>query len=217
MKKLVLLLVAGLSFSFAQVAQAQRIGLKAGVNYSNLAGDLSSEAQNENKLGFVGGIGTSIPLMADGFLSIAPELLYSQKGYKYRDDEFKVGNNTMKYTGKVDFSYLDVPVLLKVNASGLIFEGGPVGSYLLSVKDRSEVMTNNTKTNNVNKINREDLGKFEIGYAAGVGYMTPGGFSLNLRYNGNISKLANNNDGGDLRNTRHSLFQFTTGYLLGSK
>lgn len=217
MKKLVLLLVAGFSFTFVEVAQAQRIGIKAGVNYSNLAGDLDSEAQNENKVGFVGGIGTSIPLVGDGFLSLAPELLYSQKGYKYRDDEFTVGSNVMKYTGKVDFSYLDLPVLLKVNASGLVFEGGPVGSYLLSVKDRSKITTNNMETDNVNKIDRDDLGKFEVGYAAGVGYMTPGGFSLGLRYNGNFSKLANDNDGGDLRNSRHSLFQATIGYLVGSK
>jgi hypothetical protein len=71
MKKIALLLLAGLSFSFAQ-AQGVQFGLKAGVNYSNLSGDLQHEDIFQNKLGFVGGVSANLPLSSDGFLNLAP-------------------------------------------------------------------------------------------------------------------------------------------------
>jgi hypothetical protein len=215
MKKLVLLLVAGFSFTFVEVAQAQKIGIKAGVNYSNLSGDLTDEANNEGKIGLVGGIGTSIPLVGDGFLSLAPELLYSQKGYQYRDDEFMVGNNKIKREGSRSFNYLDLPILLKVNAGGLFFEGGPLASYLLNINDKTKESINGVENNSYTELSKDGLSKFEVGYAAGLGYMTEGGLSLGIRYNGSLNKLANDYNGNDLQNARHSLFQATIGFMVG--
>jgi hypothetical protein len=213
MKKIALLLFAGLSFSVAQ-AQVQ-YGLKAGVNYSNIAGDLNDQDIYQNKLGFVGGITTNFPLSSDGFLSLAPELLYSAKGYQYQDEEFMVGADKWKRKGDISFNYIDLPVLLKVNAGGLFFEGGPVASYLLDIKDKTELKINEQDQEDTRIISKGNASDFEIGYAAGVGYKAPMGVSLNLRYNGSINALADENDGGDLTNGRHSLFQFTLGYLLG--
>jgi hypothetical protein len=213
MKKIALLLFAGLSFSFAQ-AQVQ-YGLKAGVNYSNISGDLDDQDIYQNKLGFVGGITTNFPLSSDGFLNLAPELLYSSKGYQYQDDEVTINNVAYKYKGDVAFNYIDLPVLLKVNAGGLFFEGGPVASYLLDIKDKTEVKMGSNDYEDVKIIDKGDASDFEIGYAAGLGYKTPMGLSLNLRYNGSINALADEDDGGRLTNGRHSLFQFTLGYLLG--
>ena len=59
MKKFALLLLAGLSFTFAQ-AQT-KVGLKGGLTYSNIAGDLENEDVYMNKLGFNGGL---VPLTA---------------------------------------------------------------------------------------------------------------------------------------------------------
>jgi hypothetical protein len=42
------------------------------------------------------------------------------------------------------------------------------------------------------------------------------GLSVNLRYNGSINALADEDDGGRLTNGRHSVFQLTFGYLLGA-
>ena len=214
MKKIVLLLLTALSFSFAQ-AQMPQIGIKLGVNYSNLAGDLQHEDINDNKLGLVGGIGTSFPLMSDGFLSIAPELLYSQKGYQYTDDEFKIGNVTYKRKGDIRYEYLDLPVLLKVNAGGLFFEAGPLASYLLGIRDNTETKEGSKDYEKTTVVSKGNLNKFEIGYAAGLGYLTPLGLSLNLRYNGSISHLAKDDNDDELGNSRHSLFQLTVGYMVG--
>jgi hypothetical protein len=216
MKKIALLVLAGLSFSFAQ-AQGVQFGLKAGVNYSNLAGDLQEEDMFQNKLGFVGGVTANLPLSSDGFLNLAPELLYSSKGYQYQDDEITVGTEVWKYKGDVSFNYIDLPVMLRVNAGGLFFEGGPVASYLLDIKDKTEVKMGNNDYEDVKIIDKGDAADFEIGYAAGLGFKAPMGIILNLRYNGSISALANDDDNGNLSNGRHSLFQFTLGYLLGGQ
>jgi hypothetical protein len=214
MKKIALLLLAGLSFSFAQ-AQGVQYGLKAGVNYSNISGDLQDQDINQNKLGFVGGITTNIPLSSDGFFNLAPELLYSSKGYQYRDDEITVGGVKTKYKGDVSFNYIDLPVMLKINAGGLFFEAGPLASYLLDVKDKTEVKIGEDDYENVEIRPKDEWGDFEIGYAAGLGFKAPMGISLNLRYNGSISALADDDDNGNFSNSRHSVFQFTVGYLLG--
>ena len=216
MKKIALLVLAGLSFSFAQ-AQGVQFGLKAGVNYSNLAGDLQEEDMFQNKLGFVGGVTANLPLSSDGFLNLAPELLYSSKGYQYQDDEITVGTEVWKYKGDVSFNYIDLPVMLRVNAGGLFFEGGPVASYLLDIKDKTEVKMGSNDYEDVKIIDKGDAADFEIGYAAGLGFKAPMGIILNLRYNGSISALADDDDGGGLNNGRHSLFQFTLGYLLGGQ
>jgi Outer membrane protein beta-barrel domain len=214
MKKIALLFLASLSFSFAQ-AQGAQFGLKAGVNLSNISGDLQDEDIYQNKLGFVGGITTNFPLSSDGFLNLAPELLYSSKGYQYRDDEITVGGVTTKYKGDVSFNYIDLPVMFKINAGGLFFEGGPLASYLLDIKDKTERKVGNDDFEDVRIISKGDASSFEVGYAAGLGYKAPMGISLNLRYNGSINALADEDDGGRLTNGRHSVFQFTLGYLLG--
>ena len=213
MKKIVLLLLTTFSFSFAH-SQTPQIGVKVGVNYSNLAGDLQHEDINDNKLGFVGGIGTSFPLISDGFLSIAPELLYSQKGYQYRDEEFEIGSVKHKRKGDIRYEYLDLPVLLKINAGGLIFEAGPLASYLLGIRDNTEEKVGSRDFEKTTVVSKGDLNKFEIGYAAGIGYLTPLGLTANLRYNGSISHLAKDDD-DELGNARHSLFQLTVGYMIG--
>jgi hypothetical protein len=214
MKKIALLLLAGLSFTFAQ-AQVQ-YGLKAGVNYSNLSGDLQHEDIYQNKLGFVGGITTNIPLSSDGFFNLAPELLYSAKGYQYQDDKFTgPDGQEWKRKGDLSFNYIDLPVMFKINAGGLFFEAGPVASYLLDIKDKTELKIGEVDQEDTRIISKGNASDFEIGYAAGLGFKAPMGVTLNLRYNGSINALADENDGGDLTNGRHSLFQFTVGYLLG--
>lgn len=214
MKKIALLLLAGLSFSFAQ-AQGVQFGLKAGVNYSNIAGDLQHEDIYQNKLGFVGGLSANLPLSSDGFFNLAPELLYSAKGYQYQDEKFTVGGQEWKRKGDISFNYIDLPVLLRINAGGLFFEGGPVASYLLDIKDKTELKINEEDQEDTRIISKGDASDFEIGYAAGLGFKAPMGVILNLRYNGSINALADEDDGGELTNGRHSLFQFTVGYLLG--
>lgn len=215
MKKIALLVFACLSFTFVQ-AQSAKIGLKGGANYSNIAGDLQHEDVYQNKFGFNGGLTANFGIGADNFLSIQPELLYSQKGYQYKDVEYQGLLGTYKSKGTRNFNYLDLPVLVKVNAGGLYFEGGPQLSYLLGIRDNTETTFNGETDSEWTKIEKDDLAELEIGYAAGLGFQAANGLSLGLRYNGSISDLAKSDPNNDeLVNARHSVFQLQLGFLLG--
>ncbi|AKQ47353.1 hypothetical protein TH63_19590 [Rufibacter radiotolerans] len=215
MKKIVLFVAAALSFSFANAQSGPRIGLKAGANYSNLSG-----AENQDiydyKLGFVGGLTGNFSLSGDNFLSVQPELLFSQRGYQYRDEEYTIGNTTYKSKGDINYNYLDLPVMLRINTGGLFFEGGPQVSYLLGIKDNTETKINNQDYDQSRRVSKDDLAELEIGYAAGLGYQMENGLSLGLRYTGGINKLAK--EGNDeLTNARSQAFQLTLGFLFPSK
>lgn len=224
----VLLGSAAVSTSYAQ---GVRLGLRAGANYSNLAGNIQNENTYNNKFGFLGGVMLNADVTGDGFFSIQPEILYSQKGFENKPTEYTstllgVGY-TEKREGRVNYNYLDVPVLLKVNAGGLILEAGPQYSYLLSANDETKV-TRTRQPNGTPTVseaqNKKDVSGFnrsELGYVAGVGYQADNGLSLNLRYTGAFSDFVKSDNGsyfnGDLANARHSAFQLSLGYLIPSK
>ncbi|GAB3301087.1 porin family protein [Hymenobacter tenuis] len=211
-------LLAVVSFASSQaLAQGVRLGIKGGANLSNLSGDLNNKDGYDNKLGFHGGVMLNADVTGDGFFSIQPEVLFSQKGFDYNESS---AFGVYKNTGSVTYNYIDVPVLLKINAGGLFFEAGPQYSYLLKVKDES------TRTLNGNIIARtsgeadlDDVNRNEIGYAAGLGYQSEMGLLLGLRYNGSFTDFAKNDSyrNGELANARNSVFQLSLGYLIPSK
>ncbi|RNI23388.1 porin family protein [Rufibacter latericius] len=217
MKKIVLFVAAVLSFGVAQAQTGPRFGIKAGANYSNISGkELANENIYQNKLGFVGGVTANFDLSGDGFLSVQPELLFSQRGYQYRDEKFTRNNVEYKRKGDVNYNYLDLPVLLRINAGGLFFEGGPQASYLLGIKDNTEEQIGSGKFERSTKVEKDNLSELEIGYAAGLGYQAQNGLSLGLRYTGGINALAKE-DSDELTNARHSAFQLTLGYVFGGR
>ncbi|MCB2378902.1 PorT family protein [Hymenobacter sp. BT635] len=230
MKKTIIALASLVSVATISASRAQgiRLGLRAGANYSNLAGDVKNESTYNNKIGFLGGVMLNAPLVGDGFLSVQPEILFSQKGFENKPTEYKnLLGTTQKREGQVNYNYLDVPVLFKVNASGLVFELGPQYSYLLSIKDETRVTTTSGLTGNTssstthNQKNLDQLNRNELGYVAGLGYQAENGLSLNLRYTGAFSDFVKSDNDtyfdGDLKNARNSALQVSLGYLLPAK
>ncbi|SFQ77157.1 porin family protein [Hymenobacter arizonensis] len=220
-------LLATAAISSAQ-AQDVRLGLRAGANYSNLAGNVKNENTFNNKVGFLGGVMVNIPVLADGFLSVQPEVLYSQKGFENKPTEYTgLLGAKQKREGNVNYNYIDVPLLLKINAGGFIAEAGPQYSYLLGANDETKTTTtpalggSPTTTESQNKRDVSGLNRNELGYVAGVGYQANSGLSLSLRYTGAFSDFVKSDNNtyfnGDLKNARHSAFQLSLGYLIGSK
>ncbi|HEX8351099.1 MAG TPA: porin family protein [Hymenobacter sp.] len=206
-----LLLVACVS-GFEAQAQGVRLGIKAGANLSNLAGNLANEDRFQNKLGFVGGVMINAPLLDDNFLSLQPELLYSQKGYR-NDGSALFG--TYRYEGDASYNYLDLPILLKIKAGPLFVEAGPQFSYLLNRKDETQTYFNNqpllytAAESDLSNVNR-----FEVGYAAGIGVQVVG-LILDVRYNGAFTDFTKEGyQRNDLRNARNSVFQASLGFLF---
>ena len=217
-------------FATAAVASAQaqtpRFGFRAGANYSNLAGNINNQDTYNNKFGFLGGVMVNVPIIQDGFLSVQPEVLYSQKGFENKPTEYTSVLGKQKREGQVNYNYLDVPVLLKVRASGLIFEAGPQYSYLLSANNQTKTTTtptigSPTTAESQDKTDVSGLNRNELGYVAGVGYEAENGLSLSLRYTGAFSDFVKSDNNayfnGDLKNARHSAFQLSLGYLISNK
>lgn len=219
MKKLLFSFVFVLG-SFA-VAQAQSgIGIRAGANFSNLEGDLKNESRYQNKVGFHGGLTFGIPVI-ENFFFIQPEILYSTKGFKYEDTEIDVpAVGLVERDGKMDYSYIDVPVLARIKAGPIYFEAGPQASYLLNVNNNiKESLNGEAYSSTTTKRELDGLQRFEIGYAAGVGFATSSGISLGVRYNGSLTDFVDENPEdyfeGDLTNARHSTIMATIGFTFG--
>jgi hypothetical protein len=232
MKKTAIVAAALLATAAVSSAQAQsiRIGLRAGANYSNLAGNIQNQDTYNNKVGFLGGVMLNVPLIQDGFLSLQPEVLYSQKGFENKPTEYyllSLPSTVYKREGSVNYNYIDVPVLLKVRAAGLIFEAGPQYSYLLSANNQTKTTSTPTlggtpiTTETQNKTDISGFNRNELGYLAGVGYEAENGVSLSLRYTGAFSDFVKSENSayfnGDLKNARHSAFQLSLGYLIPGK
>jgi hypothetical protein len=132
-------------------------------------------------------------------ISIQPELLYSVKGEQRKE------NDDSDY--KLNLSYIDVPVLLRVDAEGLFFEAGPQLGILAAAKFKSDDDSDDIK---------DDLNTVDFGYVAGVGYQLEGGFNLGLRYNGGITNIPKEEEDGQIK-ARNSAFQFYVGYRFGGK
>lgn len=215
MKKL--LFIFSIMLAGATAVQAQSgFGFRGGANLSNLSGDLENEDNFENKWGFHGGIIYNIGVVED-FFSIQPELLYSQKGFKNADSEFTTALGTYRRTGKVNYNYLDLPVLAKIKAGPIYFEGGPQASYLVGVNNETKTYFNGTlQSSTHDEKDKEGLKEFEFGYAAGLGFALGNGVNLGVRYNGSISDFVDEDVHfeGDITNARHSTIMFTLGLTI---
>ncbi|MFB9863362.1 PorT family protein [Rufibacter immobilis] len=214
MKKIFVLLVAVVA-SYAAQAQTT-FGIKGGLNYSNLSGDLKDESRFNNKIGFNAGVYFNAPIVGD-FFSIQPEILYSNKGYKYDDvEKTNLLGVTERYEGTANFNYIDVPVLARIKAGSLFFEAGPQVSYLLNVNDKTKYYVNNKlEDRGTEEKSKSGYSDFEVGYAAGLGFATQSGISLGLRYNGAFTDLSDDSPArGDFKDARHSVFQLSLGFPL---
>ncbi|PRY07874.1 outer membrane protein with beta-barrel domain [Pontibacter ummariensis] len=213
-----------LLFAFAFVlltftaAQAQSgLGIRGGANLSNLEGDLRDESLYENKWGFHAGLTYNIAIVED-FFSVQPELLYSSKGFKNADEEYTLPNQVgtvYRREGKMNYNYIDLPILAKITAGPIYFEAGPQASYLLSVNDETRVYANdNLLTTSRTEIDKDNLKSFELGYAAGVGFTTGERFNIGVRYNGSFNDFVDDTPDNyfneeDIRNARNSVFMLT--------
>ena len=111
-----------------------------------------------------------------------------------------------------NLSYIDIPIMLKYKADGLFFELGPQLGFLASANAKFQGMSMDIK---------DEARKFDIGYAAGLGYQAASGPMIGLRYNGGFSKIGEDlhingyNFGGT--KVHNSAFQLYVGYLFGGK
>ena len=157
--------------------------LQSLINFSNGAVTAS------NRTGFFGGGYASVPV-AENF-SIEPAVYYSQKGYELNGTFSVKGAEFLSATGKASLqtSYVDVPLLAKVNVSGLQVFAGPQASYLVGAKLRTtagalgfNVVDNTTDAKN-------QFNSWDFALTGGVGYQFANGFNITAAYDHGLSKV----------------------------
>lgn len=192
----------GTSTTSTDTRENFKFGVKAGINLSNVYDEEGEDFVADGKVGFAGGVFVAIPLGA--YVGIQPELLYSQKGFKF-ESEGLLGNN--KFTRTT--SHLDIPVHLQIKPiEELSILVGPQFSYLLSTKNEF----NGYSSEQEREINDENYKKGVIGLSAGVDFNIDQ-FVLSARAAWDLSKTNEDGDESSLR-YKNQVIQFTVGYTF---
>jgi long-subunit fatty acid transport protein len=176
MKKVLVAAIAVFTFG-AVSAQDMSFGAKAGLNLSNVTGDVEG---NSMKVGFQ--IGVFAEFMISDKFAVQPELLYSAQGAK-----FKENFGGISYEYDTNLNYLNVPVMAKYFvADGFSLEAGPQIGFLMSAT---------AKDDNDSEDIKDSFNSTDFGFNLGAGYNVSDNINLGLRYTVGLSNIAK--DSGD--------------------
>ena len=193
MKKIILLGLMSILFVGITFAQT-RIGITAGLNASNL--NSSSDGYSESgdfKAGFQAGLVADFAITEN--FSVIPELLFSQRGAKAKDDS----EGLMKGVS-LTLNYLQLPVNVayKFDAgmgSKVFIFAGPYLGYGLSTSAKVKTGGVSISTPDAIKFGsgENDLKALDYGVNAGIGYQYEKIF-FKLQYNLGLANLSNDSD-----------------------
>jgi hypothetical protein len=200
-KRIGFLLVA-LSLTAAQLsAQSFQLGIKGGGNLSDL---FSTGNANGTSFSAQAGwnAGTFVNFWLGNHFAIAPELLYTTNGAGIKETTTDNGG-AIDVNSNLHLRYVSLPVMAKVRfTGGFYLEAGPEVSVNVSSSTWEDQSVRNF-TNNA-----------ELGAAAGLGYQSPIGLGVSLRYNVGLTTVNHTSEAAwsdvDLRNSTFSLDLFWT-------
>lgn len=205
MKKQILLFasIAISAISFAQLKPS--FGIRGGVTSSSMKGDAVNNLQDlidytngaittSSHTGFFGGVNASIPV--SDLVSIEPGLYYSQKGYDMTGELNIKGVEFLGINGKAKLtsSYVDLPLLLKLNFNGLQLFAGPQISYLTKADLRTTAGVLGFNVLDKTMDATDQFNRWDAAVTGGIGYQFANGFNLFAAYDHGLSKVdANQN------------------------
>jgi len=167
----------------AQETNQTRLGIKGGVNFSNL---YTSDADHHKmRTGF--NIGVFAKLRISDHVAFQPELYYISKGA-----EMSYDNSVAYGTANFHFNYIELPLLCVVNITQYFnVVAGPYVSLLVNgnVKNGSSVDDFDFEKN----VNSDDYNKLDAGIVIGGGVDFRAA-SLGIRYNHGFSTIGKAKD-----------------------
>ncbi|MDX5482796.1 MAG: PorT family protein [Hymenobacteraceae bacterium] len=215
MKKPLLLLILILLYQTNLLLAQTMPGIRLGGSMSKINGISMAQGKYDWMRHYHGGLVLSHKI--GDRLYLQPELIYSQKGFFYEIDRNNRAayRDTVRYHEKTQLTYLDLPILAKVEAKGFYFEAGPQFSYYVDGK-RTETRTTNSNGIITDHRHTRDMhgvaADLDIGFAAGVGYQTPLGLGLGLRYNQSFREAINRQNW-----RKNVVLQLSAFYLFGKR
>lgn len=198
MKKIILSAIAVMAFGFTN-AQEVKFGVKAGVNFANLTGDVDDASM---KVGF--NVGGFAEIKVSDKFSVQPELLYSTQGAKEKESGFGYTSET-----KLTLGYLNIPVMAKFYvAEKFSLEAGPQVGFLLNAKGKYEETSGGVTVSGEDDL-KSEFESIDFGVNFGAGYNFTENLSAGLRYNVGLSNIAK--DSGDYK-VNNSVLSLSLGY-----
>lgn len=204
MKNLFLAGAMLVAFNLNTMAQKTEptFGVKAGVNLM-MGGKFNigiKDVDSKSVPGFQVGVFSNIPITEK--LSFSPEVMYARKAATFEDEIANVKGQI-----KTKLGYIDVPMLLTINATPKFnVVVGPQASFLVDHDTRTYV--NGTETASNTK--KDDLKKSIFGGVVGVGYKIIPKLNINARYMYDFQTVAKENINQD--KARLSGFALSLGY-----
>ena len=192
-----LCLLGFISLSSAQESSTTgaRFGVKGGVNFTNLYVD---NVDDTNMLtSFNAGFFVELPITQG--IAIVPELNFSRKGSEVQNTIL-----TETYKSKFKLSYLEMPVLLKLNlVPNFNLHAGPYVAYLLNAK--TDVVDENGDRVESFEYDTDDFNKLDFGLSAGLGFDF-NNFGIGARYNYGLSEIDKDNNANGAKNSAFNLY-----------
>ncbi|MEO8582955.1 MAG: porin family protein [Flavitalea sp.] len=164
-------------------AQQFQLGIKGGVNLSNLTGSSPNNVDKKALVGYHAGV--ILPLWFGESFAIQPEVLFSTQGARFKSATD--GNNDFKV------SYVTIPVLAKIRfGGGFYIEAGPQISFHAGDNiDESNVTVKST----------------DLAIDGGLGFHGKSGFGIGARYIAGLSKVADYEPGVTAPNYKNGVAQ----------
>ncbi len=190
MKKVLFVMIASLLFTVSADAQLFQVGVKGGVNFSQLAMDDITGIQEGSDVydlitgdmvaGYQVGLQSRINIAA---FFVQPEVYFNA----VKGSVEKVVDGGANAMLDVEFNRFDIPLLVGVKLGPARINAGPVGSAVVSsVNDLQEIAPELESLSN----------SFTWGYQAGVGVDLFKKLSIDARYEGSLTKFGDSFDIG---------------------
>src|SRR6056297_3034732 len=191
MKKLVLIAFLALPFFMVSQSQAQiKFGIKAGLTSTSIKADevytdindaniqeLKVKGQNAN-VGFQGGIFSRITIVN---FYVQPELLFTSTSGEVEVTTLFADNQTESVIKDQKFRQIDIPIMLGYKFGPVRLQASPVGTIMLD----SDPALSMVETLEV----KEEFNGATWGYQVGVGLDILKKVTIDVKYEGNLSKL----------------------------
>jgi hypothetical protein len=150
-------------------SQETQFGVKAGLNYSSIVGDLTQGI----KFRFSGHAGVFLEIEFSDKFAFQPELVYSSQGFQFSSDLLTIqdGGDILDQNDirtNVQFNYLTVPILGKFVVSDLlVVEFGPQFAFLLN--QVTKIKNLDQRDDTIRDDRTSTSGNFQLDYGAAVG------------------------------------------------
>ncbi len=184
-------------------SMAPSVGVKGGVNFATVHGDVDSP---DSRTSFHVGVFGEFPVAE--IFSLQVEALYSGQGFEYTTPRvLGFGGDKVEY----QLDYINVPVLAKFYLfEGFSVEAGPQFSFLVNEEIDS------APNDDAGDLDTDEAKTFEFGVAGGLTFQTSMGLFATARYTQGLTDVLKERRGADGENTGNSInngvFQLGIGY-----